>query len=387
MGAKQVKPPRPPGQGLSAEALRTALDAHAEALFQEAFGAPVRQGAAEWRARENDALAMQMRGDRRGLWCDHAADQGGDLFDLVAITRCGLTAARDDFPAVLEETRRITGAAPVLHKAARRRSRKSEDQKARAYEAALIRNLLGWVRPVPGTPAELYLASRGITRLPDDGLAFLPPVPRLPVRRPDCPSLVVWAHDAEGRETGGQRILLNEDGTRAGTDVPKPSFGSIRGHPARFGVTEAHARLIVAEGPETALAIWCATGCETWAVFGVSGWITAPLPKSRQVVLAPDRDAPKSPAGRAFARAVIHHMDHHVGGSISIAEAPEPERSKHDLADTLLRAGPGAVRAAIAGAQAPDMDIFRDRAKPAAPRTAPRGNEGGARSEDERDLP
>ncbi len=106
---------------------------------------------------------------------------------------------------------------------------------------------------------------------------------------------------------------------------------------------------MIAEGPESALSIRQATGYETWAVFGVSGWKSAPVPSGREVIFAPDRDAPDSPAGRAFRAAVAHHVA--AGCAIRIAVAPEPVGSKRDLNDTLMRAGAAAVRAAIASAR------------------------------------
>ena len=60
---------------------------------------------------------------------------------------------------------------------------------------------------------------------------------------------------------------------------------------------------VVAEGPESALSIWQSCGYETWVVFGVSGWKSAPIPTDCEVILAPD-----SPAGRAFCNAVTHHL-------------------------------------------------------------------------------
>ena len=101
---------RRPGQGLPAESGRAALLPHAEELFRAAFGEPVNPAAREWRARGRTCIAMTMRGERRGLWFDHAADAGGDLLDLVAITRCGLASAREDRPRALAEAERMAGA-------------------------------------------------------------------------------------------------------------------------------------------------------------------------------------------------------------------------------------------------------------------------------------
>ena len=347
---------RTTGRGIAADTVRAALTGRAEDLFRIAFGPPVQVRAKDWRAKENSALAMCMRGPKRGLWMDHSADAGGDLMDLVALVYCGLPSARADFPRVLEEAARfagIGGDAPPPDPKRKRPDPAKDDARQQAYQAALLDALLSRARPIAGSRSAAYLAARGITHPPDTGLNDLPPLPGLPVRSAHLPSLVVWATTEEGVVSGGQRILLRNDGRAAEVEVKKPSFGHISGCPARFppaantGQTPPRV-LVIAEGPETALAIRQACGCETWAVFGVSCWKSAPLPPDRDVILAPDRDAPKSPAGRAFTRAVRHHLDQHR--RFRVAEAPEPEGSKRDLNDTLLRAGKGTLRAAIAGA-------------------------------------
>ena len=122
--------------------------------------------------------------------------------------------------------------------------------------------------------------------------------------------------------------------------------------------TDAPGPLLVAEGPETALTLWQATGYETWAVFGVSGWRTAPLPTDRDVILAPDRDAPSSKAGKAFRKAVAHHLER--GCTLHIAPAPEPEDSRKDLNDTAMEQGIDAVLAALETAHPPGPDDLPD---------------------------
>ncbi len=403
-------------RGPSTAAVREALLERAEDLFQTVFGEPVHPNAKEWQAREKAAQVMRMQGPKRGLWHDYSAGEGGDLLDLIAREFCGLSEAKSDFPRVMKEAARYVGIAtdqPVdetlLKARATERERKAaeaEKQEA-ARRAALVKTLAGTTVPVEGTPAVAYLAGRGIAALPESEIGWLPPVPEAPVRSPEFGALVVWARDAEGVITGGQRILLNPDGTKAARDVRKPSFGAVGGSHARFAARKdgmslplrggaengkqlqstspanaaqpsalpglrpsdaltapqeppsvhdpATDPLVIAEGPESALSIWQATGYETWAVFGASNWKTVPLPLDRPVILAPDRDAPDSPAGRAFRKAVGHHLAAieaaQQGGRLSIAVAPEPEGSKHDLNDTLQRAGSEAVRDAIAGAR------------------------------------
>ncbi|WP_170565706.1 AAA family ATPase [Ruegeria atlantica] len=348
--------------GPSVAAVREALNDRAEDLFRTVFGEPVRPGAREWRAQKSSAVAMQMQGPSRGLWMDHGAGTGGDLLDLVAKAFCGLESARSDFPKVLGEAARYVGIAtdrPVdetvlLARAAEREQAAEEAEKREtARRAALVKELVGRAMPIAETPAAAYLASRGVTELPAAGLGYLPPVPGVPVLGPEHSALVVWAVDETGAITGGQRILVNPDGSKAEVDVRKPSFATIGGAPARFPARDGtqDGPLVIAEGPESALSIWQATGYETWAVFGVSGFEAAPIPLAREVILAPDRDAPDSPAGRAFRKAVAHHLAR--GCDLRIAAAPEPVGSKRDLNDTLMRqdGGAAAVRAAIAAAR------------------------------------
>ena len=186
------------------------------------------------------------------------------------------------------------------------------------------------------------------------GWGYLPPVHELGVRSPARGALVAWAVDAFGEVRGGQRILILPDGRKPPEDPDnpddplKPAFGTIRGAPARIPARVTGGPLCIAEGPETAAAIAEATGLETWAVFGVSGFASAPVPIGRQVILCPDRDAPGSPAATSFAGACVELVQR--GADIWIAEAPEPEGSKRDLADTLQDRGPEAVKEAVKGA-------------------------------------
>ena len=362
---REREPTPPPSKGqrpqISVDVVRAALQSRADELFRDAFGQPVRPGAAEWRAKANEGIAMQMRGERRGLWRDHTAGIGGDPFDLAARVLCNLDSAKSDFPRVLREAAGWAGISPdhapdpdriaALRKE-RERAAAAEEARDAKRRAELVREIAAKAVPVAGTPAATYLVSRGLGAVPEEGLAYLPPVPGLGVRIPDAASLVVWARDADGVVRGGQRILIDTDGTPLDTDVRKPAFGAISGVPARFPARDARLAkgpLIVAEGPESALAAWEATGLETWAVFGVSGFAAAPVPEGREVIFAPDRDAPESPAGRAFRQAVAEHLER--GCNLKIAMAPEPSGSKADLNDTLQRAGLAAVKAAIDAAR------------------------------------
>ncbi|NCU19441.1 hypothetical protein EOM89_01600 [Candidatus Falkowbacteria bacterium] len=345
--------------GIDAARVKEALLDRAESLFREAWEEPEKASAREWRARDSSARWMDMQA-QRGRWFDHKAGQGGDILDFFAVQFCGLDRAGQDFPRVLADAARWAGidaAEPFdraeleARQAARRREAEAAEAREAAQKAATVAELIRHAEPVKGSPAEAYLVGRGIEADSwPDALAYMPPVPRgAGVVHPDRAALVAWATDDAGKIMGGQRVLILADGSKAPEVPGKPSFGTIAGYPARFPERTENSPLCIAEGPETALAIWQATGFEVWAVFGAGQFQTAPLPTGRKVVFCPDRDAPDSSARRAFQKAIEAHAE--GGVQVWIAEAPEDEGSKRDLADTLQRAGAAAVADAIAQAK------------------------------------
>ena len=349
------------------DAVREALTADAEALFRRVWGDPVKPGAADWRAKASGARSMAMRGRKRGLWRDHTSGAGGDLFDLIAVEIFGLSQAKDSFPKVLKEAAAFVGMvegeaidtrAMDARRAERDAAARLEAARDAMAKADLVAQLQARGKPIEGTPAAAYLASRGLTVLPGEGLAYAAPVHGMAVFGATRDALVIWGTDDNGKVTGGQRVLILPDGTRAPDDIRKPSFGYIGGSPARFPARVTDGPLCICEGPESALSVWQATGFETWAVFGSSSWATVTLPAGRKIILCPDQDAAvgtfpegsedakrKESAARSFAAAVACHVA--SGADVWIARAPEPEGSKRDLNDTLQRAGNAAVVDAI----------------------------------------
>lgn len=347
---------RPPSGGLDAEQVRAALNERAEDVFRLVWGEPERQSAAEWRVKGQTSRSMVMRGAKRGLWRDHKAGTGGSLLDLVAVEMLGLETARQDFPRVLDEAARFCGLSPdatidatILE--ARREAQRARQAAEEADDAARRRRLVAETRarcePVAGSPAETYLRSRGISVMPP-GWSYCPALTDLKVKNASHPALVAWGQDDDGNVTGGQRILIDATGAPAEVEVRKPGLGKIAGSPARLGVG-SEGPIVIAEGPETAAAIWQTTGLETWAVFGVSGFGSVTLPQGRDVILCPDADAPGSPAAEAFEKAARAMAAR--GHDVAIAHVPEREGSKRDLNDTLVRQGAEAVQRAIDTAQ------------------------------------
>jgi len=360
---------------LKAKDIRIRLQMRGDDLFEQVFGAPRNRANKEWRAAADDAITFTRTGANQGQWYHHKLGVGGDLFDLVAIAFCGRPieqkGAPRDFPRTLKAAAQYVGynpaTTPPLSSAeikaikaqieAQRAEQDRQRQRERQDTVTLMDTLRSLARPIENTPAALYLRSRGIVSWPTAGLAYLPPLTthlsdtqRALLRGARYGALTIWAEDAAGTITGGQRILLTPNGTKA-LKKSKPNVGFIAGTAGKFParVDTPGAPLVIAEGPESALSIWFATGLETWTVFGVSGFHSLSLPPGRTIILAPDQDPPDSPAAKTFQRAATQHLE--KGHDLWIARAPESEGSKKDLNDTLRERGITAVHDAISAAQ------------------------------------
>ena len=351
--AASLPPPSCKRTRIDRDAARDAALQDAEVLFVHAWGVPQSRRGKNWRAKSNSAQSMEMRGIKRGQWYNHKTGRGGDIFDFVAVHFLGLDTARSGFPAVLREVQRLCGgvlsrtSGEVFRPTDAERDLKRRAQREEAREAAqrtkLIEDIQENIRPLADTPGARYLDARCLAKVPPLNFGgFLPAnaVPDLPCS--NYASIVTWARDAAGEISGGQRILLKADGTApTKPNCRKYSFGKKRGSVATLPGSNDSGPLVVAEGPETALAIWSATGFETWSVIDVGGFKGAPIPRDRTVFFAPDRDAPESPARTTFDKAVQHHRE--TGCDITVVEPPEPAGSKRDFNDTLIRAGAKAV--------------------------------------------
>ncbi|MEM1149467.1 MAG: toprim domain-containing protein [Pseudomonadota bacterium] len=348
--------------------IRDALEDQAEDLARQAWGDLQRSGRG-FRSKDSDALSLFPGDDGQWRWWDFRAGAGGDLFDFVAVNHLGLDKAASDFPAVLKASAAICGISPdaSIDPAARERlaARKKEqrdraEQLARAKREAdqtTILSVQSAGQALQGTPGAIYLEGRGIHRLPDDAV-FLPggavqPEPGLygaaEASLPpffNQPSIAFRLRDRAGRVTGLQRVVIRPDGS--GKAAPfKPSLGEIKGAFVRF---PGDGSPCIAEGPETGLSIWQATGRETWVSCGGFGGLDpSSLEPGEAVTLCRDADKPGSPADAALFKAAMSLHD--AGVKVWIAAPPELAGSKRDFNDTLQSGGEDAVRAAIEAAE------------------------------------
>lgn len=123
-----------------------------------------------------------------------------------------------------------------------------------------------------GTAAERYLVGRGIMQWPSSAVRYIGgnDVARLSGRRSwRWPAVMFAATDDAGAVVGVQLVALSDDGAplRDGEgNKIKRSRGVLSGAVRLPG--DPAGPLALAEGPETGLSIWLATGCETWVCLG-----------------------------------------------------------------------------------------------------------------------
>jgi hypothetical protein len=167
-----------------------------------------------------------------------------------------------------------------------------------------IVSLWDHAQSIEGTPAEEYLAARGLDGIGSSALRFHP---HTPLRRHDG----LWFRPAMlGLVTQGHEIVALQrtflDLTRAGSQGPFRPLRRLLGRPGRAAVKLAAPIdvLGLAEGIETGLAAMACLDIPVWATLGAERFANIAIPSHvRTLLLLPDRDA----AGRraeAQARAI-----------------------------------------------------------------------------------
>ncbi len=286
----------------------------------------------------------------RGRWFRNSAGIGGDEINLFAY---GLTGRHRATAEVFVKAREFVGLAAGTEATEedRRRSdrlrqegdqrRAQHEREAAQYEEDTLEAATAiWsaCRPVKGTLAEIYLASRGFTDLPNNLPLGFHPALKYPGKG-KMPALVCRVDDFSGDITGIWRIYLEPDGSGK-ADVPnaKLGLGPCGGGAVRIGGVAPKVGL--AEGLESALGAWCLTGraYPVWAALSTSGMTGIELPLVvKQAIVFPDGD---------------HGMRRHDGQYIPIA-VPPGRKAAQTLRARL--AGEG-VACAIAAEPPPGLD-------------------------------
>lgn len=278
------------------------------------------------------SLAVEVVGRKQGSWFDHEAGHGGGPLKLIEReTGTDWRGARDWALSYLgwSDDQPQPGSKKVV-----KPEKISEDDEREAKARAAV-SRYGVYPPIEGTLAEKYLAQRGLTGPLPDNLRFSPRTTY------GHPALVVPATNNAGDVRAIQMVHLTPDATKV--DMPKISNGALKGNVVRF---PGRGTLVIAEGVETALSIWKATGREVWAVLGTSNFASAPVPAGSDVTIAADDFKPSDQAEKATHAAV--HALASLGCTVRLTSLPP---GGGDFNDIHQRDGLDAVREFIEEAE------------------------------------
>lgn len=306
------------------------LNAQIEALCRELLPGGKRDGD-EWRAGDltgtpGQSVGVRLSGQRQGIWCEfHGGQAKGDALDLVAACRFGgnkseaLRWARA-WLGLGDDGRGFQAVRPQVPAA---KPRVAElDNQGRLLKARKI-----WLDavPIPGTPAEAYLAGRGIDL---ESLGRAPGALRFAARcwnaevNAELPAMVA-AINRRGEHVATHRTWLAQvEGrwTKAPLRAAKKVLGSYQG--AAIACWRGASQRPMAQAPEDDVVAIC-EGIEdaltlalhdpalrVLAAISLSNLGNVQLPAQlSDVILAFDRDG-ENPAARAGReRAVRQYLE------------------------------------------------------------------------------
>jgi hypothetical protein len=313
--------------------LKDQLSGRAEQLLTALLGQPSSQSARVWRWGNKGARAYDFK---KNAFFDHELEEGGSIIDLVAAVRgCS-------FPEAASWCREWLGGHAAMPAPRLRRPPKQADR------TAIVAAILKTRRPIAQTPAERYLALRGLQQWPASA-AF---IPARALSTTAGATWFLWPAIAfvltlgEGAAVAVQLVALQDDGQalrgRDGGKI-KRTIGILAGAAVRMPGRGADP-LILSEGPETGLSCWEATGWETWSGCGSIGRLSLDgVPLNRPIAIAADDDRANAPAAAALGEAVARWR---YAGRLVRLIYPWPTRrhDKSDHNDLLVAEGLAAVR-------------------------------------------
>jgi putative DNA primase/helicase len=301
----------------------------------------------ELRWGNHGSLALALAKD--GLWYDHEAGQGGDIITFVQVELgCSFREALQWLSQQLGVSVRHEFTSPIRRATRQASVAADEEDKLRRLQAA--QEIWEASQPAVGTPAERYLASRGLALPPFDVLSFHPACPWKGGRL--VPSMIAPITDiVTGELVAIQKTALTEEGKK----IERRNLGPVAGDGFRGAIRliEADdAKLVIAEGVETALSVLqvgmpalgaAAGGWSIWSVLDVNGMKSFPvLGGVEQLMIIADNDV--SGTGQAAAADCMARWEKAGKRACRVIppEAPGHEaRGGTDLNDCLQMLGRG----------------------------------------------
>jgi len=294
------------------------------------------QGAAP---RKQGSCVITLKGEHAGDWIDFDDSSGGGPLSALEHATGLSGRALFEYAAELAGWTPVNGGTPASAQARDHSDRGKDTSREIAF-------ILSKTVPLSGTPAEVYLAARGLD-VPETGdLLFHPDVTYWETKT-GHPALIAIVRNAAGKRTAIHRTYLRPDGAGK-ADVPKPRMmlGPVSGGAVRLAKPGEAGVLGISEGIETALSVMQA--CPTlpvWAALSAGNMAQIALPpEAGRVVLLADND--DTGVGLRAARRAAERLCLE-GRKVWIAVPP---RAGDDFNDLLRREGPDAVRAVVEAA-------------------------------------
>jgi putative DNA primase/helicase len=335
--------------------LRPVLRSSIADLAERLLGQPTVRRKRELRWGARGSLSVIISGARQGTCSDFETGWVGDPIrliereehtDFIGAVKYGCDYAGIPFDRHGKQEDPAARIAREAEQERQRAEREAERETDESKRIAYARHLWNASSPINGTVAEEYLA---ITRA----------IPRPATGWPDAvvryhsgtASLILVGTDTFGEVGFVQRVRLTIDAQKIAR-TSKLTNGVMANAFVRLpGPTDGP--LLLAEGPETALSVWAATGYATLASIGPITRHEPPV--GRRIVLCRDDDRLQSPADRALKLAIASW---HGAGIDAVIATPWKVRrqDRSDFNDVIQASGIEAVRARIAVALSPPQD-------------------------------
>ena len=289
--------------------------------------------------RNMGSCVITLSGPHSGDWIDFDGNQGGGPISAIE------EATGLDGPPLIIEAARIAGVAPG---APARQAPVTPPTRKRDASREISR-ILSTAQPIAGSPAEQFLAARGLAVPKDSDLLFHPDLTHWETKT-GYPALLGQVRDRSGALIGLHRTYLVVNGehtSKAPVTKSKMMLGRVAGGTVRLAPLGDGDRLALSEGIETGLAVMTAwPDLPVWATLSTSGLEQVDLPPgARRVLILADNDV--SGAGMRAAEAAARRL-RAQGREVAIALPPA---EGNDFNDILLREGPEAIARAIADAE------------------------------------
>jgi len=303
---------------------RKELRARAEEIVRSFHGEPNRSlsNKRELRWGRKGSFALVVEGDKQGLWSDYENGCGGDMIDFIS-RQLGCSIGE----AIVEALTFLGPSASWSSSTAPKTSRPAEPEEDDAVRIDQALSIWSEVQPLRGSPAEQYLASRGI-HVPDEAIDVLGFHPRCPFGSFGrvAPALVALVQDIiTGEPIAIHRRELTPDAAKAGSWM---ALGPKRGGAIRLSRSNC-GYLAIGEGVETCLAGMQLGFGPTWSVIDAGGMTAFPvLDHVGRLTIMADNDV--SETGQRAAAACRDRWAA-AGKAVRLAMPKEPGQDFNDV--------------------------------------------------------